>query len=472
MPILAPLRQSASSDASSRATRRSDSGAAGARKKRLARTGGSGVQREGSYASPYLSRSDFERLVKWQKLGYRRLGVLDSVMTCGTIPILQNMVGLGINQGTGSLQVSGFYSCSSRWCPDCWGKISEKRSQEITQVAQWAIAEGYQLVLMTLTASHLQETLLHACGGHQQEALRKQSVRDLFNCLGKAWRKMNSGKAGKFISSTRIGYARSFELTVDSLFSQNRSGVHGHYHCLLVLPSNAELDFLAELYFKQWSKACEKSDLHCSRKGFDFRRLNVNDDPDSIRKAASYLTKGENLQIEKVGLELTRSDSKSGHFARRVSPEGFLREVGSLSDEEFSKVERRARAQWRDIEEGCKGRRWLTWSRDIRTMAGLGREKTDEELATEEFPVQDDVYLVVSYPTVKDHLDELRGHISQVSADKRFTFLRSVLARNSVPYVEVPAEEWHLALRCHSSTDQEKRLSVDTLKWADKLRSG
>lgn len=470
MSILTLSPQIATPAAPPRATRRSDSGAAGARKKRLARADGSGVQREVNNASEVLSRSDLKRLSRFQKDGYRRIGALDSVMTCGTIPILQNLVGLGVNQGKGSLQVSGFYSCASRWCPDCWGKVSQKRSEDVSAVAEWAVSQGLRLVLMTLTASHQQESVLQACDGDEFRALQAQSVADLFNCLGRAWRSMNSGQAGKFIGSTRVGYARSFELTVDSLFSQHRSGVHGHYHCLLILPFDADVDSLRELYFSQWSKACAKNDLRSSRKGFDFKVLDVKSDPDSIRKAASYLTKGESLKADKVGMEMTRSDSKSGHFARRVSPEGFLREVGSLSDEDFGKVERRAFAQWRDIEEGCKGRRWLTWSRDIRKMAGLGVEKTDEELAAEEFPVQDDVYLVVHYPTVKDHLDELRSHMSEIPPEERFDFLRSVLELNSVPYVEVPSFEWHRALRCHCSPHQERRLSVDMSAWAEKLR--
>lgn len=366
---------------------------------------GAGQSGEERVPSGKLSRVQLEALSDLQRLGYERVGKLDRVKNCGTVPIVNGRVALGVTE-SGGVQCQGLARCGSRWCPHCWGKIAKARAEDIKQVATWANEQGYSLVLATLTAAHVTTATLDQAGGDERKAVMEQNVKTVFDGLSGAWRYAHSGRAGKALKDQRIGYARAFELTVDALGATNLTGTHGHFHVLLVFEPGANLDVYESALWERWRAGCARYGLDTSRQGFDFKRLKVS--ARNVQAAASYLVKGEKLDADSVGLELARSDQKNGRGITRTTPEGLLRAVGALDSDGWYRLGARALAQWRGIEEACAGRRWLTWSRDLRKLAGLGAEKSDEELANAAEAVEDDAVAVVQYDEVKDHLDEIR----------------------------------------------------------------
>ncbi|WP_143063480.1 protein rep [Corynebacterium cystitidis] len=367
--------------------------------------------------------------------------------------MVNGQVALGIT-AAGGMQVAGLARCGSRWCPDCWGKVASYRTGEIEQVAEWAQDQGHQLALVTLTAAHVTTSVLASAGFDQQKALEQQSIKELFTRLSGAWRRMNAGRRGKALKGSRIGYARAFELTADAIGASRLSGVHGHFHVLLVLDEDVDADEVRGLTWEGWSAGCMKEDLEASPAGFDFKILRTGSSRD-IRAAAAYLVKGEKRDAEKLGLELTRSDVKVARL--RVSPEGLLREIGELEDTEFSRQAPRLYARWRAIEDACDGRRWLTWSRDLRKLAGLTAELTDEEIARREEHTVDNEVLVVRWSEIRDHVEELRAVVREARTSEKSEHLRLALNGLGLDYVETSEAEWRERVRVHVRARYQKQ---------------
>lgn len=83
----------------------------------------------------------------------------------------------------------------------------------------------------------------------------------------------------------------------------------------------------------------------------------------------------------KLAYEVTGSHAKGGRAGGRAPFELLADAV----DGEADAIER-----WWEYERGSRDRRQLTWSggsRDLRALAGLDRERTDDEIAEEELGV-------------------------------------------------------------------------------------
>ena len=106
----------------------------------------------------------------------------------------------------------------------------------------------------------------------------------------------------------------------------------------------------------------------------------------SYRRRSGVAFRGGNLAdyFVKLAREITSSTTKNSRAGR--SPFAVLRDgltTGFLDDLEL----------WRDWERASKGRRQVTWSlgdHDLRTLAGLDPEQSDEEIAAEEVLHGDD----------------------------------------------------------------------------------
>lgn len=382
-----------------------------------------------------------QQLGELQKRGYERAGRLERVKQCGTIPIVASRVALGITE-RGGITMAGRCLCGSRWCADCWSKIASERGKDVKAVAEWAAEAGFQLVLTTFTAAHVKKAVLDECGGDTHQAVMKQDVSEVFDGLAAAWRYMHAGRAGKKLKQDRIGYARGFELTTDALEAKQITGTHGHYHVLLIFEKGVDLDSQKAAMWERWQRGCEKQGLQTSARGFDWKVLKV-DNSRHISAAASYLVKGEKLSAEKIGGEIAQGNKKNGRGEKRTSPEGLLRAIGALDGEKAQLLAAKATAQWRGLEEACRGRRWLTWSRDLRKMAGLGEEKSDEEIANTQEEVQGDTMAVVEYDEVKEHIEEIRAAVLETkkTAEKWETLLLCLNALG-IAYELTSREEW------------------------------
>jgi hypothetical protein len=434
------------------ATDQGATGAAAQERASCSGVGSSSVQKDTSNAStpekpqverPLISKAQLDALGDLQKWGYEKVGKLARVKMCASIPIVGEKVALGITQA-GGCQCQGLNRCGSRWCPDCWGKIAKRRGEDIEAVSTWAVEQGYSLVMVTLTAAHITNKNLQEADGDTHEALTRQNVSEIFDGLAAAWRYTFSGRGAKNLgkSAGRVGYARAFELTTDALDSVKISGTHGHFHVLFVLEPGTDLEAYKSILWERWRRGCAKQDLHASEEGYDWKELKIDRKKDA-QAAALYLVKGEKLSAKKVAGELARGDQKSSRGENRCSPEGLLRAIGALEGEEWQRLGAKATAQWRGIEEACKGRRWLTWSRDLRNLAGLGEEKSDEELANEVEEVENSQVAVVEYPQVKEHIEEIREAVRDTKKQaEKWDVLLLCLNALGIAYEVSTQEAW------------------------------
>lgn len=96
--------------------------------------------------------------------------------------------------------------------------------------------------------------------------------------------------------------------------------------------------------------------------------------------------------VGKLGLELVNDLGKKAK-GKSVTPWQLLEEVATLRERAKSSkgderrdankaAARRART-WRTWVDGMKGARWITWSVGLRELAGLGPERSDEQLVAD-----------------------------------------------------------------------------------------
>ena len=160
------------------------------------------------------------------------------------------------------------------------------------------------------------------------------------------------------------------------------NGWHVHLHVLLCFREQVSADLaraaLGPRIFGRWNRALERRGFSASEEhGWDLRRAELGDGD-----LADYFTK--------MAHEVTGGHRKEGRARGGRTPMQLLAEAVVTYVES-------AMARWWEWEAASDGRRQLTWStgrRDLRTLAGLGREATDEEIAEEDREA--DVRLTVS----------------------------------------------------------------------------
>ena len=420
------LMATPSGKATARSSRQHDTTARGGNSTDSSTTGTTRVLNLGSYASPAGQSNDsvdekrltaaLKKRAELQERGYVLAGRKRSVHRCGCDPRRRDQaVALGVGEH-GGVQVAGMQHCGSRWCPRCWGLVTKERASDVQHVTNWAADQGYTVALVTLTASHLTEEVraaAAAAGKSEAEAVRMQELKPLLTAMQGAWRGMISGKQGKALRSGWIGYARAVELTADNLVyagHRTETGYHVHWHTVLILDGSTDLDDLGERLFDRWQSMCARRGLRASKEGFDLQKAA------NPAAAAAYVTKGE-VTKKSLGHELASSGTKTAGQGR-VTPEEILRNLGRAVAQTTGTKRRkpsefvaadlrepavyperklaRLRAQWQEIEEAFDGARWLTWSRDLRKLAGLGQEETAEEVANAAVAPQSSRVAVVS----------------------------------------------------------------------------
>lgn len=384
-----------------------------------------------------------------QKSGYAVAGLKGRVKVCSTIPMSPlGTVGLGLTP-SGGMQVMGLNRCASRWCARCWNKVAEKRAADLETAAKWALTSGYTVGMFTLTAAHATRETLMAAGGSKVEAAVAQDVKDLIERLRAAWKKMHEGRGGQRLTGPRIGYARAAEFTLDNLYAYAvPSGVHMHFHVLIILEStpgqeHAEtVEKYGENLYRAWSRACDRQDLDTSREGFDAMTVT------SAKEVAGYLAKTESYReaaddnAAKIALEMTNTGVKQARGNRRCSPEELLRNIARARVEGNSRMVSRLVAQWREFEEAAAGLNWLTWSRDLRKLAGVGEEMTAEEAAAQEEATTNGQVAEVMYSEVAPHVEVIREVVRQAPEPEKWSTLLLALDSLEVRYRVTSEAEW------------------------------
>lgn len=231
----------------------------------------------------------------------------------------------------------GLMVCGSIWvCPVCAAKISEHRRMDLQQGIETWKGLGGSVLLITHTVPHY----------------GFQPLKFVLQGFGKGRRLQLNRKPFKGLTK-RIGLAgtvRALEVT------HGDNGWHVHDHELFLLRPGSTVNLLelqGEL-LAQWQDACESAGLDRP----NLHGISVQDG----NYAAKYASKWG------MDCELTKSHLKRGR-EENFTPWDLLR---------FGK-----RDLFREYAKAFKGKRQLVWSKGLRDLLGLGKDKTDEEIAAQ-----------------------------------------------------------------------------------------
>lgn len=281
---------------------------------------------------------------------------------------------LRTSQG-GRAGYAGLATCGSPWaCPCCAGKIAGERASELTAVMEAVAASGGVMDFVTLTVRH-----------H-----KGQRLADVWSAVTAGWSAVTSGEEWMRDKSGQLGWARVIEVT-----HTPRSGWHVHAHCLIAWKEPVAETHSANVAFrawKRWDRALRRHGFDSTPvRGFDTRRVVGGD-----TGLAGY--------FGKAALELTSTLTKDSRAGR--SPFAILRdatEAQAVRVTTPSGVTADATAYvaddlelWREWEQASLRRKQLTWSTrdaDLRRFAGLGRERSDEEIAEDDTGGEDTIAL-------------------------------------------------------------------------------
>jgi Replication protein len=259
---------------------------------------------------------------------------------------------------------AGLVTCGSVWaCPVCAAKIAARRAAELSAVMRTVLAQGGSASLVTLT-------MRHRVG---------QRLTDCWEALSAAWRGVISGK--QWLADQELGGLLGWVRVVEA--THGRNGWHLHVHVLVCWQRSVSLQLAQEIgsrMWQRWTKALERRGFTSwqHRGGVDVRRASLQAD-----NLSRYFTK--------LAREITSShikESRGGRSPFKIVTDGL--QTGDADD----------LALWAEWEQASFGRRQLTWSlgeHDLRKLAALGAEQSDEEIAQEDLAGED--VLAFPHPT-------------------------------------------------------------------------
>lgn len=258
---------------------------------------------------------------------------------CGRVRIAQ-VVGVTLVEGRAGF--NGIMTCGLAWeCPVCRATIQAERAKEVSAVSNWHRARGGETYMLTLTVRHgLGDDLKRVRQG-----------------VANAWRKMQAGRAWLEWKARAgvVGTVRSLETT------HGAHGWHPHLHVLVLGKPASERD--VESWRRQLSARWQSA--VSSTLGQDYTPTD--------RRGCDMRVSRKDDYIAKLGLEVAGSAEKRGRRKNRSPLE--------IADDWVHGEDWRDGVLWRKYAKGMHGARMLTWSKGLRAAAGLGVERSDEELA-------------------------------------------------------------------------------------------
>lgn len=317
-------------------------------------------------------RTARRELVNW----LRPLTTLGRVAQCGWTPRGGAVALRGSAEG-GPAGWSGVKRCGSVWCcAECAPKIGAERAVEIGQCIRYAVDErGGSVLHATFTTSH------H--GGH--------TLVESWNAVQGAWQHVTKGRPWRRIGRRYgvSGYTRAFETTWGE-----RNGWHPHLHTLVYLDQRVSAETAQAICDELYAVYLAGLD----KRGFTATEAHgVRVDLATTRRDAAQLL---GRYLTKIANELTRTDRKTAS-GPRFTPFDLLREAKATGNADLLD-------RWIEWEQASAGRKQLTWGGEIRQLARLDAERSDEEIAEDEHGDTDELLLPNdSWAQVREHSTEL-----------------------------------------------------------------
>jgi hypothetical protein len=281
---------------------------------------------------------------------------------------------VGVRSSNGVAGFAGLVTCGSVWvCPVCSQKIMARRAIETGAGVASAAALSLPTALVTLTMRH-----------HKGQGLGM-----LWDALAKGW---TSATSGKYWTRQRDAAGLwGYQRVVESTYGKN--GWHVHPHVLMYgegIGTESGLEELVLPMWERWARSLKRSGLEAPLlKGSDWQI--VGNDLDGT-KLGKYLAKGAGASGA-IALELTQTQSKIARGRYSTESHWTLLKDGPVNGEIH------ALRLWREWERASKGRRQMTWSRDLRKLLGINiEERTDEEIASEELGNESDTVVWITRP--------------------------------------------------------------------------
>ena len=247
----------------------------------------------------------------------------------------------------------GLMMCGSVWsCPVCAAHIRHARSLDIEEGVRRHLAAGGGLLFLTLTLRHHRGERLHSLLDGLLLAQRSTFV-------GAPWKRAVERYG-------IVGRIRSTEATYG-----DANGWHPHLHLLLFLDrpiTDEQTDDLGAWLSDRWAANVARRGLllPSQERGCVLEAVSSGED------VGRYLAK---VQETAVGLEMARGDLKSSR-PDRLLPFDILEAAGT--------GEAWAVRLWHEYEAATHGRRCIEWSRGLRDRLGMGEDREDSEIVTED----------------------------------------------------------------------------------------
>lgn len=248
--------------------------------------------------------------------------------------------------------------CSSVWlCPVCSSIIQSKRADDVQKAIDWAKSNEYQVAMVTFTASHNVKMPLIEFGQKLQKA---------YEMLMKNIRKSRK--------KYEVGNIKGVEFT-----HSYKNGWHKHYHVILILKKECDVDAYFSIIKKSWETACVKNSLldATNEKAVqDFREHSV-DLVKSAEEISSYVNKSSKEWT--LADEMSKSVLKIGHNNEHRTPFQILCDIATTKDK---------KQRYKDIEVFIEymlytyGLHQQDWSNGLKDAVGI-RELSDEEIIEE-----------------------------------------------------------------------------------------
>lgn len=276
---------------------------------------------------------------------------------CGRFPLPNEEAVTLVKGADGRAFLRGLMTCgSSSVCPVCAAKVRAARAVEVEQaLGRWRKSGG-DVLFVTFTMRH------HS----------GQKLSDLWAGLSYAWGRVTSGKGWKEAKEAHgvAGYVRVVEAT------HGDNGWHLHIHAAMPTTHTLTLDeqkALETTLFERWKGGLAKHGLTAWKgPGVDIRR--------------TYSDSGLGRYMAKAAAELTRGDVKEG---KGRTP---FRILFDLADGVGTQKDARLWAEWEKV---SRGKRFISWSRNLRDL--VGEVASDEELAAAEETGEAEVVAVFTH---------------------------------------------------------------------------